>query len=95
VDVLVGDAESLCVLWDVIVEDEICFCDEVVELVFAFVGFQINGGTFFACVEESPPAASSPSGMEAPDADHVRNGSPTGDSSLRTSAPASVRSLPM
>ena len=54
-DVLVGDAESLCVLGDVIVKYEICFFYEVVELVFAFIGFQINSGTFFACVEESPP----------------------------------------
>ena len=54
-DVLVGDAESLCVMGDVIVEYEICFFYEVVELVFAFVGFQVNGDASFACVEESPP----------------------------------------
>ena len=54
-DVLIGDAESLCVMGDVIVKYEICFCDEVVELIFAFVGFQINGDASFACVKESPP----------------------------------------
>ena len=54
-DVLVGDAESLCVLGDVIVKYEICFFYEVVELVFAFVGFQVNGDASFACIEESPP----------------------------------------
>ena len=40
---------------DVIVKDEMCFFYEVVELVFAFVGFQVNGDASFACVEEPPP----------------------------------------